>query len=177
MLQAWHLCPLHLNWHPRRIHSSFKISSSCWISAWLSIVSRTFSQVSWRIIAFLCIVHSDIFYHLSCSYMQIIIFCLHVILAKLVHKSFHFIIVLWFFLFCQQNYSCQSVVIVLSWDHDHQFQFMIQIQVVNLVCMLHRRVSCQLIHFLYCLQKILSKRIISFSHFENISSTFTNTAS
>ena len=145
--------------------------------SWSDIISRTFSQVSWRVIAFLCFVHSDILYHLSCNCMQMIILCLHVILARLVHKSSCFVAVLWFFSFCQQNYSCWFVVIILSWDHDYWFQFMIQIQVLSLVCMLCRRASCQSICFLYCLQKISSKKIISFSHLENMSSTFINTIS
>ena len=90
--------------------------------------------------------------------MLMIIFYSHVIFIKLVHKLFHFVAVLWFFLFCQQNYLCQSVVIILLWNHDYQFQFMIQIQVMNLVYISYKRISCWLIHFSYCLQKILSKK-------------------
>ena len=143
----------------------------------MNIILKTFSWVSWRVVVFLCFIHSDIFYCLSCSCMWAIILCLHVILARFVHRLFHFIAVPWSFSFCQQNYLYQSVIIILSWNHDHQFQFMIQIQVMNLVHISHRKASYWLIHFLYCLQKILSKRIIFFSHLEDMSSIFINTAS
>ena len=133
------------------MHKSLSLS-------WLDIVSRIFNWVSWKIIMFLCFVHSDIFYCLFCNHTWVIILCLHVILARLVHRLFHFIAVLWFFSFCQQNYSCWSVVIILSWNHDYWFQFIIQIQVMNLIYILCRRASCWLICFLYCLQKILSKK-------------------
>ena len=158
------------------LHNQIHMHKSLSFS-WLNIISRTFNWVSWKIIMFLYFVHSNILYCLSCNYMQVIILYLHVILARLVHKSFYFVVVLWFFLFYQQNYLYQSVIIVLSWDHNHWFWFMIQIQVMNLVHMSYRKVSCQLIHFSYCSQKILSKRVIFFNHFENMSSTFANTAS
>src|SRR5437762_904781 len=48
---------------------------------------------------------------------------------------------------------------------------------MNLVHMSHKRMSCQLIHFLYYSQKILSRKVIFFSHLEDMSSTFTNTVS
>ena len=142
--------------------------------SWSDIISRTFNWVSWKIIAFLCFIYSDIFYHLSYNHIQMIILCSYVILARLVHKSFYFIAVSWFFLFYQQNYLHQSVVIILSWNHDHQFWFVIQIQVMNFVCMSHRKTSCQSIYFSYYLQKILSKKVISFNHFENMRSIFAN---
>ena len=113
---------------------------------WLLIVLWIFNWVSLQIVLFSDFMCSSKFYYQTWSYTWIFVFYLHDILVILVHRTFHFITSQSICLFDQQNYSCQFVAIILSWNHVHWFQFMIQIQFVSSVYKLCRTESHSLIH-------------------------------
>ena len=118
---------------------------------WSLIVSWTFSWAFSWIIASSDFVCSSKSYLLTWSHMQTFILCLYDILVMFECRAFHFIASQSTCSSDQQSCSCQSVAVILSWNHVHWFQFVIQIQFMSSVCKLCRMKSYLLIHSSCCL--------------------------
>ncbi len=156
-LVCWlnHLLKIITSWYEMlNEHSFLMITQVCMHMSlsfvWSSIILWTFSQVSLWVILFSDFMCSSRSYHLIWSHTWAFILCSRDILVTLEHRAFHFIASQSTCSFNQQSYSCQSVAIILSWNHVHQFQFMIQIQFMSSVHKSHRTESHSLTHSLCC---------------------------
>ena len=148
ILVCWLNCFLRIitDWHEMLNELSFQMTIQVHICKdsffiWLLVILWTFSQAFSQVIASSDFVCSSKSYFLTWNHTQTFIFCLYDILVMSECRAFHFITSQSTCSFNQQNYSCQFVVIILSWDHEHQFWFIIQIQIMNLVHMLCRKMS------------------------------------
>ena len=86
---------------------------------WLLIILWIFSWVFLQVIVFSDFMCSNKFYHLIWNHIWAFIFCSHDIFVMSEHRAFYFITSQSTCLFDQQNCSCWSVAVVLSWDHVH----------------------------------------------------------
>ena len=118
---------------------------------WLLVISWIFSWVFSWVVVFSDFMCSSRSYFLIWNHMQTFILCLCDIFVILEYRAFCFITSQSTCSFNQQNYSHQSVAIVLSWNHVHQLQFIIQIWFMNSVCKSCRMKSHSSTHSLCCL--------------------------
>ncbi len=109
--------------------------------------------------------------------MQTFVLYLHDILVMLECRAFYFIASSSTCSFDQQSCSCQSIIIILSWDHDHQSWFVIQIQVMSFVCRSYKMRSYLLTHLLYYSWWIQQERVISLNYLADMNNIFANTTS